>query len=94
MLGASGRHIPAVVVVAAVVVVVVAAEGAAAAFRPGVALAVVVAADLLFAVLLGGPEEPEGLSAHRLVIIGGGVDLLFRGRVDSVRRRVFFLVLL
>src|SRR6185503_2246281 len=54
----------------------------------------VVATDLLFAVLLGGPEELEGLSAHRLVVIGGGVDLLFRGRVDSVRRGVFFLVLL
>src|SRR6185312_14717350 len=85
--------IPAAVVVVAVVVVV-AAEGAAAAFRPGVAPAVVVAADLLLAVLLGGPEEPEGLSAHRLVVIGGGVDLLFRGRVDSVRRGVFFLILL
>src|SRR6185503_19416853 len=54
----------------------------------------VVATDLLFAVLLGGPEELEGLSAHRLVVIGGGVDLLFRGIVDSVRRGVFFLVLL
>src|SRR6185437_9300330 len=64
------------------------------AFRPGVAPAVVVAADLHLAVLLGGPEEPEGLSAHRLVVIGGGVDLLFRGRVDSVRRGVFFLILL
>src|SRR6185295_14385846 len=93
-LGASGRHIPAAVVVAAVVAVVVVAEGAAAAFRPGVAPAVAVAAVLLLAILLGGPEEPEGLSTHRLIIIGGGVDLLFRGRVDSVRRGVFFLVLL
>jgi len=76
MLGASGWHIPAAVVVAAVVVVV-AAEGATAAFRPGVAPAIVVATDLLLAVLLGGPEEPEGLSAHRLIVIGGGVDLLF-----------------
>ena len=83
-LGASGRHVSAAVVVAAVVVVVVAAEGAAAAFRPGVALAIAVATVLLFAVILGGPEEPKRLSAHRLVVIGGGVDLLFRGRVDSV----------
>src|SRR6185436_11036778 len=56
--------------------------------------AIAVVAYLLLAVLLGGLEEPEGLSTHRLVVIGGGVDLLFRGRVDSVRRGVFFLVLL
>ena len=81
-------------VVAAAVVVVVAAEGAAAAFKPGVAPAAAIATVLLLAVLLGGPEELEGLSAHRLVVIGGGVDILFRGRVDSVRRGIFFLVLL
>ena len=46
--------------IAAVVVVVV--EGAAAA--------------LFLAVLLGGPEESEGIPSHR-VITGGGVDLLF-----------------
>src|SRR6185369_16402724 len=89
--------IPAAVVVTAVVaviVVVVAVEGAAAALRLGVTPAVAVAAVLLLAILLKGPEEPEGLAAHRLVVIGGGVDLLFRGRVDSVRRGVFFLVLL
>ena len=93
MLGASGRYIPTAVVVAAVVVVV-AAEGAAAAFRPGVAPAAAIAAVLLLAVLLGGPEELEGLSAHRLVVIGGGVDLLFRGGVDSVRRGVFLIAVL
>ena len=85
-LGASGRRIPAAVVVAVVVVVVVVtAEGAAAALGPVVALAIVTAAVLLLAVLLGGPEEPEGLSAHWLVVVGGGVDLLFRRGVDSVR---------
>src|SRR6185436_19064850 len=79
-------HIPAAVIVAA--------TGTAAAFGPEVAPAIAAAGLLLLAVLLGGPEEPEGLSAHRLVVIGEGVDLLFRGRVDSVRRGVFFLVLL
>src|SRR6185437_14534789 len=93
-LGASGRRIPAAVVVAVVVVVIIAAEGAAAAFRPKVAPAVTAAALLFLAVLLGGPEEPKGLSAHRLVVIGGGVDLLFRRGVDSVRRGVFFLATL
>ena len=84
-LGASGRRIPAAVVIAVVVVVVIiAAEGAAAAFRPEVAPAVAAAAVLFLAVLLGGPKEPKGLSAHRLVVIGGGVDLLFRGGIDSV----------
>ena len=90
-LGASDRRIPTAVVVAAVVVVVVTVEGTAATFRPEVALAVIAAAVLFLAVLLGGPEEPKGLAAHRLVVIGGGVDLLFRGGVDSVRRGVFFL---
>ena len=91
-LGASGRRIPAAVVVA-VVVIVVAAEGATAAFGPEAAPAVAATA-LFLAVLLGGPEEPEGLSAHWLVIVGGGVDLLFRGGVDSIRRGVFFLTTL
>jgi len=94
MLGASGRRIPATIVVAVIVVVVVTAEGATAAFRPEVAPAVATAALLFLAVLLGGPEEPKGLSAHRLVVIGGGVDLLFRGGVDSIRRGVFFLATL
>ena len=93
MLGASGQYIPAAVVVAAVVVVV-AAEGAATAFRPGVAPVIATATVLFLAVLLGGPEEPEGLSAHRLAIIGGGVDLLFRRGVDSVRRRVLLVTAL
>ena len=83
-LGASGRRIPAAVVVAVVVVVVVAAEGAAAAFGPEVAPVVAAAVVLFLAVLLGGPEEPKRLSSHRLILVGG-VDLLFRGRVDSVR---------
>ena len=90
--GAPGRCISTVVVV--VVVVIVAAEGAAAALGPEVAPAVVAAAVLFLAVLLGGPEEPEGLSAHWLVIVGGGVDLLFRGGVDSVRRWVFLVAAL
>ena len=72
--GAPGRRISTVVTV--VVVIVVTAEGAAAAFGPEVAPAVVAATVLFLAVLLGGPEEPEGLSAHRLVVVGG-VDLLF-----------------
>ena len=96
MLGASGRRISVAVVVAVVVVVVViiAVEGAAAAFRPGVAPVVAAAAVLFLAVLLEGPEEPKGLSAHRLIVVGGGVYLLFRGGVDSVRRGVFFLAAL
>ena len=73
--GAPGWHIS--VVVAIVVVNVIAAEGAAAAFRPEVAAPTAAAAALFLAVLRGGPEEPEGLSAHRLIVIGGGVDLLF-----------------
>ena len=84
--GASGRRIPTAVIVAVIIVVVIAAEGTAAAFRPGVAPAAAAAAVLFLAVLLGGPEEPKGLSAHQLVVVGGGVDLLFRGGVDSVRR--------
>jgi len=83
-LGSSGWRIPAAVVVAVVVVIVVAAEGAAAAFGPEVAPAVVAAAVLFLAVPLGGPEDPEGLSTHRLVVVGGGVDLLFRRGVDSI----------
>ena len=71
--GASGRRISAVV---AVVVVVVATEGAAATFGPEAAAPTAAAAAFFLAVLLGGPKEPEGLSAHRLVIVGGGVDLL------------------
>ena len=67
----SGQHIPAVAVTAVIVIVVVAAEGAATAFGPEVALAVAAAALLLLAVLLGGPEEPKGLSAHRLVVFRG-----------------------
>ena len=94
VLGASGRRIPAAVVVVVVVVVINAAEGAAAAFGPEVAPAVAAAAVLFLAVLLLGPEEPEGLSAHRLIIVGGAVDLLFRGGVDSVRRGVFLVVVL
>ena len=78
---APGRRISAFVAV--VVVVVVAAEGAAAALGPEVA-PTITAAALFLAVLLRGPEEPEGLSAHRLVVAGGGVDLLFRRGVDSV----------
>ena len=31
-----------------------------------------------------GPEEPEGLSAQRLVVVGGGADLLFRGGIGSI----------
>ena len=93
-LGASGRCVPTAVVVAVVVVVIVAAEGAAAALGPEVAPAVAAAAVLFLAILLRGPEEPKGLSAHRLVVIGGGVDLLFRGGVDSIRRGVFFLATL
>src|SRR6185312_1315043 len=41
-------------------------------------------AALFLAVLLGGPEEPEWLSAHRLVVAGGGADLLFRGGISSI----------
>ena len=59
-----------------------------------IAVVVVIVAVLFLAVLLGGPEEPKGLSAHRLVIIGGGVDLLFRGGVDSIRRGVFLVAIL
>ena len=88
-LGASGWHIST-----AVVVVIIAAEGAATAFRPEVTAPTAAAAALFLAVLLGGPEEPEGLSAHRLIIAGGGVDLLFRGGIDSVRRRVFLVAAL
>ena len=72
-LGASGQCISAV----AVIVV----EGAAAALGLGVADPA--AAALFLAVLLGGPEEPEGVSSHRIVA-GGGVDLLFRGGIGSV----------
>jgi len=93
-LGASGRRIPAAVVVIVIIVVVVAAEGAAAAFRPGVALAVATTALLLLAVLFGGPEEPKGLSAHRLIVVGRGVDLLFLGGVGFVQRGVFLLATL
>ena len=94
MLGASGRRIFVAIVIAVVVVVVVAAEGTATAFRPGVAPVIATATVLFLAVLLGGPEELKGLSAHRLIVVGGAVDLLFRGGVDSVRRRVFFLAAL
>ena len=94
VLGASSLRIPAAIVVAAVIVIIIVAEGAAAAFRPEIAPAVVAAALLFLAVLLGGPEEPKGLSAHRLVVVGGGVDLLFRGGVDSVRRGVFLVAVL
>ena len=80
--GAPGRRISTVVTV--VVVIVVTAEGAAAAFGPEVAPAVVAAAAPFLTVLLGGPEEPEGLFAHRLIVAGGGADLLFRGRIGSI----------
>ena len=58
---------------------------------PEVAPAVAV---LFLAVLLGGPEEPKGLSAHRLIVVGGGVDILFRGGIDSGRRGVFLVAAL
>src|SRR6185312_4422241 len=81
--GAPGRRISAVVAVV-IVVIVIAAEGAAAALGSEAAAPTAAAAALFLAVLLGGLEEPEGLSAHRLVVVGGGVDLLFRRGVDSV----------
>ena len=73
-LWASRRCISAV----AVVVVVAGAVGL------GVITPAAATAALFLAVLLGGPEEPEGLSAHRLVVAGGGADLLFRGGIGSI----------
>ena len=85
-LGASGRRIPAV----AVVVVAGAVEGAATAVRLDIVAPAAAAAALFLAVLLRGPEESEGLSAHRLVVARGGADLLFRGGIGSIRGGVFF----
>ena len=70
MFGTPGRRISAI---AAVVVVV---EGAAAALGLEVAALTAAVAALFLAVLLGGPEESEGIPSHR-VVAGGGVDLLF-----------------
>ena len=93
--GAPGRRISAVVavivvvvtVVVLVVVAVVVVEGAAAALGPEVAAPTAAAAALFLAVLLGGPEESEGFPSHR-VVAAGGVDLLFRGGIDSVPREL------
>ena len=80
--GASSRRISAVAVV--VVVVAGAVEGAAAAIGLGIVTPAAATVALFLAVLLGGPEEPEGLSAHRLVVAGGGADVLFQGGIGSI----------
>ena len=90
-LGASGRRISAVTVV--VVVVAGAVKGTAAAVSLGVAAPAAAAADLFFAIFLGGPEESEGLSSHQFIAAGGGADFLFRGRIGSLRGGVFFVAL-
>ena len=41
-----------------------------------------------------GPEEPEGISGHRVIAAGGGVDLLFRGGIGSIPGEVVVAVAL
>ena len=87
MLGASRRHVSAVVVVAIVV-------GTAATTGLVVAAPAATAVAFLFVVPLGGPEEPEGVSGHRVIASGGGADLLFRGGIGSIPREVVVAVTL
>ena len=76
-LGASRRCVSAISVVAVVV---------SAAVAAGLVLAAPAAAAVafFFAVFLGGPEELEGVSNRRVVAVGGGADLLFRGGIGSI----------
>ena len=67
----------AVFVVAAAVIVIV---GIAAAAPSAAAIVSFLAS------LRGGLEEMAGVPSSRRVVAGGGVDLLFRGGVDSVPR--------
>ena len=82
-LGASRRHVSAVAVVAVVVAAATLVDAAAVAGLIVAALATAAVAFLL-AVLLGGAEESEGASGHRVVFVRGGVNFLFRGGIDSV----------
>ena len=87
-LGVSRRHVSTIAVVA-VVVATAALVGAAAVAAPATA-----AVAFLLAVLLGGAEELEGASGHRVVFIRGGVDFLFRSGIDSVPGEVVVATLL
>ena len=86
-LGASSRCISAVAVV--VVVVAGAVKGAAAAIGLGVAAPAAAAAAFFLAVLLGGPDELEGVSSYWVITAGGGADLLLRGGIGSIPREAF-----
>jgi len=81
VLGASRRHVSAVVVVAIIV-------GTAATTGLVVAAPAAVAVAFLFVIPLGGPEEPEGVSGYRVIAARGGADLLFRGGIGSISREV------
>jgi len=94
-LGASDRHVSAVAVVVVVVVAAAAPVGTAAiAALVVIAPATTAAVAFLLAVLLGGAEELEGASGHRVVFVRGGVDFLFRGGIDSVLGEVVVAALL
>ena len=86
-LGASRRHVSAVAVVAVVV-------GTAATTGLIVAAPAASAIAFLFVITLGGPEEPEGASSHRVIAARGGADLLFRGGIGSIPREVVVAVAL
>ena len=93
-LGASRRHISAVAVVAVVVAAAALVSAAAVAGLVVAAPAAAAAVAFLLAVLLGGAEELEGASGHRVVFVRGGVDFLFRGGIDSVPGEVVVATLL
>ena len=92
-LGASCRHVCTVAVVA-VTVAAAALVGAAAVAGLVVAAPAAAAVAFLLAVLLGGAEELEGASGHRVIFVSGGVDFLFRAGIDSVPGEVVVATLL
>ena len=92
-LGASRQHVSAVTVVA-IVVAADALVGAAAVTGLVVTAPAAAAVAFLLAVLLGGAEESEGASGHRVIFVREGVNFLFRGGIDSVPGEVVVATLL
>jgi len=84
VLGASCWHISAVIVIAIVVAAAALVGAAAVAGLVVTAPAAAAAVAFLLAVLLGGAEELEGASGHRVVFVRGGVDFLFRAGIDFI----------
>ena len=90
MLGDSRRHISAI----AVIVAAAALVGTATVAGLVVAAPAAAAVAFLLAILLGGAEELEGASGHRVVFVRGGLDFLFRAGIDSVPGEVVVATLL